>query len=248
MDMASKAGIIVENARMFDILKKQQVQVQQLLSEAIHAQESERQRISADLHDGVAQWLAGASFQTQVIETLLSKNSNEKAQDELATVEDTIGKSLKELRRVLVGLRPPVLDELGLSHALRESLENFASDDLICNFSEEGTQPRLLPNVEITVYRVVQEALTNIQKHAGATRVDLSVQFQEDKLLVKIRDDGTGFDLAHTIDNAISVGSLGLLGMKQRAEMLGGSLGIKTRKGAGTVITVSLPVQPQVEE
>ncbi len=246
--LASQAGIIIENARMLDSLKKQQLQVEQLLTKAIHAQEEERQRISVDLHDGVAQWLAGASYRAQTVDALLSGNDNDEARGELATVESTIDKSLKELRRVLTGLRPPALDELGLKHALRQSLEELKADGLDCRFSEVGTPVRLPSSMEITVYRAVQEALTNIRKHANATKVNVRLQFQTDKLLVEVRDNGRGFDLSQTLDSAISVGHIGLLGMKQRAEMLGGDIKIRTDEGTGTSIILSLPIQSQVEE
>jgi len=163
-------------------------------------------------------------------------------------MESTIDKSLKELRRVLTGLRPPALDELGLSHALRQSLEELKTDGMDCRFSEVGTPVRLPSNVEIAVYRAVQEALTNIRKHASATRVNLRLQFQTDKLLVEVRDNGKGFDLSQTLDSAISVGHMGLLGMKQRAEMLGGDIKIRTGEGVGTAITLRFPIQPQIEE
>ena len=249
MSLASQAGIIIENARMFDSLKKQQLQVQQLLAQVVQAQEEERERISVDLHDSVAQWLAAASYRAQTVSALLSGNDSDEARGELATMEGTIDKSLKELRRVLVGLRPPALDELGLSHALRQSLEHLKTNSLDCQFSETGTPVRLPSDIEIAIYRVVQEALTNIRKHAAdATKVNLRLQFQPDNLLVEIHDNGRGFDLSQTLDSAISVGHMGLLGMKQRAEMLGGDIKIKTSEGAGTAIILTLPIQPQVEE
>jgi two-component system sensor histidine kinase DegS len=248
MSLANQAGIIIENARMLDSLQKQQLQVERLLTEAIHAQEEERQRISVDLHDGVAQWLAGASYRAQAVGVLLSGNDSEEARSELATMENTIDKSLKELRRVLTGLRPPALDELGLNHALRQSLGELKAEGISCRFSEMGTPYRLPPTAEIAIYRAVQEALTNIRKHAGATRVNLRLQFQPDKFLVEVRDDGRGFDLSQTLDGAVAVGHIGLLGMKQRADMLGGDVRIKTSEGAGTSITLSLPIQPQEEE
>jgi signal transduction histidine kinase len=248
MSLASQAGIIIENARMFDSLKKQQLQVERLLTEAIHAQEEERQRISADLHDSVAQWLAGASYRAQTVDALLSRNDSDEARGELATVESTIDKSLKELRRVLTGLRPPALDELGLDHALRQSLEELKADGLDCRFNVVGTSVRLPSSVEIALYRAVQETLTNIRKHANATQVNLRLQFQTDKLLVEVHDNGKGFDLSHTLDSATSVGHMGLLGMKQRAEMLGGNIRIKTGEGTGTSIIFSLPIQLNTEE
>jgi len=248
MSLASQAGIIIENARMVDSLKKQQLQVEQLLTQAVLAQEEERERISVDLHDSIAQWLAAASYRAQTVNALLSGNNNNKAKDELDAMESIIDKSLKELRRVVIGLRPPALDELGLTHALRQSLEDLKTDGLNCKFNEVGTPVRLPSSMEIAVYRIVQETLTNIRKHANATKVNLRLQFQEDKILVEVRDDGKGFDLSQTLDSAVSVGHVGLLGMKQRAEMLGGNMKIKTGEGTGTIITLSLPIQNEVEE
>lgn len=248
MSLASQAGIMIENARMLDSLKKQQLQMEQLLSQAIHAQEEERQRISGDLHDGVAQWLAGASYRVQTVDALLSRNGSDEARDELATMEGIIDKSLKELRRVLTGLRPPALDELGLSHALRQSLEDLKTDGINCYFSEVGIPVRLPSSMEIAVYRVVQETLSNVRKHANATKVNLRLQFQSDKLSVEIRDNGKGFDLSQTLDSALSVGHMGLLGMKQRVETLGGDIRIKTSEGTGTAIILRFPIQPQIKE
>jgi len=248
ISMASQAGIIMENARILDSLKKQQLRVEQLLTQTVLAQEEERKRISVDLHDSVAQWLVAASYRAQACSQVLSGDDNDKAHGELADMESTITKSLNELRRVMIGLRPPALDELGLTHALRQSLEDLKADGLACKFSEVGTPPRLPSSMEIAVYRVVQEALTNIRKHANATKVNLYIQFQEDKLLVEVRDNGKGFGISQTQDSAISVGHMGLLGMKQRAEMLGGDIRIKTGQGTGTTITLSLPIQSQVEE
>jgi signal transduction histidine kinase len=245
--MAGKAGIIVENARMFDALSQQQLQVQRLLSDAIHARESERQRISVDLHDSVAQWLAGASYQAQTVEALLPKDGNQKIREQISTLENTIEKSLKELRRVVVDLRPPALDELGLSHALRQSLGSLTNEGIKCSFSEEGDGVRLSPEVEITVYRVVQEAFTNIRKHAGASKVDLKIEYRRDKLTVRIQDNGKGFDFDRTMRNAISVGNMGLLGMRQRVTMIGGTMEIRTRSGGGTLIIMNLPVKREQE-
>lgn len=246
--MAGKAGIIVENARMFDTLQQQQQQMQHLLSEAIHAQESERQRISVDLHDSVAQWLAGASYQAQTVEAMLPDENDTPIREQINLVEDTVERSLKELRRVVVDLRPPALDELGLSHALRQSLSTLSSEGIHCEFNETGTLVRLAPEVEITVYRAVQEALTNIRKHAGASKVRLQLEYKEEELVVKVQDNGKGFDLTYTLENAIAVGSIGLLGMRQRLEMLDGRIDIRTREGGGTIVTMNLPLRTEEKE
>jgi len=248
MTMANQVAVAIENARMLDSLKNERLRVRRLLAQTVHAQEEERKRISIDLHDSVAQWLIGASYRAQTCSELLSGRDNGEAQGELAAMESTIDKSLKELRRVLTGLRPPALDELGLVHALRQSLEDLRTDGIDCQFSEADTPVRLPSSIEIAVYRIVQEALANVRKHAKATKVNLHLRFQTGRLLVEVHDNGRGFDLSQTLDSAISVGHMGLLGMKERVEALGGDIRIKTGEGAGTAIILSLPVQSQMEE
>ena len=248
MTMSHEAAVVVDNARMLDSLKVQQLQVEQLLVQAVLAQEEERKRISADLHDGVAQWLVAVSYGVQFFNQALLMGEAEKARNELVSMETTIDKSLKELRRVVIGLRPPALDELGLTPALRQSLEELKAEGIVCRFTEEGKPLRLLPSTEIAVYRVVQEALTNIRRHADASRVYLRLQYHEDELMVEIRDNGKGFDFSQTLASAVAVGRVGVLGMKQRAEMLGGEIKIETSVGKGTRVTLHLPIPQKVEE
>ena len=247
MTMANEAAIAVENARMLDSLRNQQLQVEQLLGQVVLAQEEERNRISMDLHDSVAQWLVAASYGMQAFRQSLPPNEAKKARDELSDMEQTVTRSLRELRRVVIGLRPPALDELGLCHALKKNLEELQADNIVYRYSQVGEPCRLPSSMEITTYRVVQEAIANIRKHANATRVSLKVEFKEGRLLVEIRDNGQGFNLSSTLDSAISVGHLGLLGMKQRIDMLGGEIYVKTGEGKGTIISVSLPIQIPVE-
>ncbi len=247
MTMANEAAVALENARMLDSLRSQQLQVEQLLGQVVLAQEEERNRISIDLHDSVAQWLVAASYGMQAFRQSLPPEEAEKARIELSDMEQTVTRSLRELRRVVIGLRPPALDELGLTHALKKSLDDYKTNGVIYRYTQAGEPYRLQSSTEITTYRVVQEALANVRKHANATRVNLKVEFKEDKLLVEIRDNGQGFNLSSTLDSAISVGHLGLLGMKQRIDMLGGEIYIKTSEGKGTTISVSLPIQIPVE-
>ncbi len=149
---------------------------------------------------------------------------------------------------MVIGLRPPALDELGLTHALRKSVEDLQSDGLEGRFSEVGAPCRLPSTVEIAAYRVIPEALNNVRKHAGATKVDVRLEFLKEKLLVGISDNGKGFDLSRTMDSAVDVGHVGLVGMKQRAEMLGGDITIKTGEGGGTSVLLTLPIQQPGEE
>ncbi len=244
LTMAGEAALAIENARMLDNLRRQQQQVELLLNQAITIQEEERQRISIDLHDGVAQWLVAASYRAQTCSEYLEGNGNSRARSELLDMENTITKSLKELRRVVIGLRPPALDELGLTHAVHQTLDDLKTDEIECRFSQEGEPVRLSPSMEIAVYRVVQESLNNIRKHAHASAVDITMKFLGEELVVEITDNGEGFDLMQTLDSAVSVGHLGLLGMKQRAEMLGGKIDVRTTKGRGTTVTLTLNYRP----
>jgi signal transduction histidine kinase len=246
--ISNEAAVAIENARMLDNLKTQQLQVEQLLGQVVLAQEEERNRISIELHDSVAQWLVAVSYGIQTFRHGLPGKGAEHVHSELSDMEGTITKSLKELRRVVVGLRPPALDELGLTNALRKSLDDLEADGIAGEYNQAGEPCRLPSSVEIAVYRVVQESLMNIRKHAKATEVALNVDFNPHEMVVEICDNGKGFNLTQTLDSAISVGHLGLLGMKQRAEMLGGNMNIRTVEGSGTTISFNFPVNSRMEE
>lgn len=243
MTIVGSSAIAIENARVLDTLKKEQLQVRRLLSQTVQAQEDERRRISVELHDSVTQWLVGASYRIQVCNSLLSKsNNNGEVRNELGEVEKTMDQSLKELRRVMRGLHPPALAELGLTHALQQLIDQLESKGIACIFETTGKSVRLHSSVEITIFRIVQEALNNIQKHAGATYVEVRLDFKEDDVFVEIGDNGRGFNLSQTLDSAILLGSLGLLGMKQRAETIGATLEVDTEPGSGTRIVLRCPL------
>ena len=219
LTMASGAAVALDNAQMMDGLRQQQQRAEQLLAQIVTAQEQERERVAIELHDGVAQWLVQASYQTQIVGAILARGSTgDEVQTELASVEQTVDGSLKELRRVLSGLRPPALDELGLTHALRQEGEGLQSSGISCRFEMEGGPIRLPSSVEIAVYRIVQEAINNIRKHSGASNVTLRLSFWNEYLRIQINDNGKGFDVGQTLESAIAQQHMGLLGMKQRVE------------------------------
>ena len=242
LTMASGAALALDNARMLDDLKRQQHRADELLSQMVQAQEHERERVALELHDGVAQWLVRASYQAQICKALLAWEDGADVQSELSEVEGTVDESLRELRRVLAGLRPPTLDELGLTHALRHEAEQLKSDGVSCRVEMEGDAVRLNSSVEIAVYRIVQEALNNVRKHARATQATLRLHFGEEHLRVEVIDDGKGFNVARILESAIAEQHMGLLGMKQRVEWLGGALKLESSEDAGTHVTVRVPL------
>ena len=244
MTICSGAAVVIENARTLDSLRQAQLRAEHLLSQMVAAQEEERKRIASELHDGVAQWLVNASYQVQVCSEVLSRPPNgHNIQEDLAGLEETISTSLKELRQVLAGLRPRALEELGLDHAIRDELDKLHARDMTYDYAVEGTPVRLSEAAEIAVYRLVQESLNNVRKHAQATKVDLRILYEPEEVVIHIRDNGKGFDVSTTLEGAIAGGHMGLLGMKERVAALGGTLDIQSRVKMGTTTEIRVPFE-----
>lgn len=241
--LCGQAAIAIENAMLFSKVRTEQTRVAHLIKQVTMAQEGERKRISQEIHDGAAQWMVAASHRIHTFERILARYKVAQAGAELYEIRNVIDQSIKELRRVIVDLHPPALGELGLLGALRQNLESFQKDTGIAySFQIEGRPLSLPPISEIAVYRVTQEALANIRKHAQATKVDVVLRFEQDELCVAIRDNGKGFDLPQVLGNARSAGQVGLLGMRDRVETLGGTICIESAAGAGTSINFNMPV------
>jgi len=241
--LAGQAAIAIENARLFQSVKTQQIRLEQLLTQLLNAQEDERRKLSAEIHDGVAQLMVSASYHAQSCDALLSQSRLDEASNEIGHTTSTIEQSIKELRRIIADFHPPALSELGLKQALRQNVEALQRETgIACHFQAEGTPDGLSSSLEIAIYRIVQEALNNVRKHACATELNLRLQFRPNEVLAEIRDNGKGFDLSQT--SGMPSRGMGLITMKERAEMLGGSLRIETRQGIGTSIIVTIPLSP----
>jgi signal transduction histidine kinase len=240
--LAGQAAIAIENARLFQSVEIQQARLEELLRELLKAQEEERERISAEIHDSVAQWMVSASYHAQSSSVLIMESKLDEACDELERTTRIIGQSIKELRRIVTDLYPPALSELGLPEAVRQNIDCFRRETgAMCRLHGAFDQ-KLSPVHEIVIYRVVQEALNNVRKHAHASEVDISLKPHKDKFVVEIRDDGIGFDPTSALKVGVSAGKMGLQTMKGRAEMLGGSLILESGKGAGTRVVLAIPL------
>ena len=242
MTMCNGAAIAVDNARIFESLRREQQRAKQLLNQVVAAQEEERQRVASELHDGVAQWLVNASYQMQVCMALMAQGKTEQLSKDMSDVEETLRASLKELRQVLSGLRPPALEELGLTHAIIRDLERLEETGVSCSIQMEGSPMRMPLDAEIATYRVVQEGLNNIRKHAKAGEARVRLEFGERELSIRIKDNGSGFNTAEALEGDPAIGHLGLLGMKQRVEGLGGTIRISSKIGLGTTVDIRLPI------
>lgn len=205
--------------------------------------EAERERLYRDVHDGPAQVLANAIFEVEYLERIADRAPSEVRQTlkaELGGLKTQFRSSLDSVRAMIYDLRPPELTELGLADAMR----NYASEwEARCGLKVLATLDAaptdLAPQHELAVYRVLQEALQNVHKHAHATTVGVVWQRSSAAWTLHVTDDGLGFDLVKAARRAKSVG---LLSMRERAELIGGSLQIQSMPGKGTAVTLLLPV------
>lgn len=239
--LAGQAAIAIENARLFEQVEAKQATLEQLLGELLRAQEEERERISTEIHDSVAQLMVSASYHTQSSSALLAQSKFDKARDEAEYATKIIGTCVKELRGIVTDLYPPALSELGLLGALQENVEYFQKDTgIVCHFENAVLPQRLSPTQEMVIYRVVQEALNNVRKHSQAIEAQIAMATTEREVTVEIRDNGRGFDITETRGSGLHPGK-GLLTMKSRAQMLGGNLIIEARPGSGTIVLLTIP-------
>jgi two-component system sensor histidine kinase DegS len=209
----------------------------------IEAQESERQRLARQMHDGPAQRLTNLILQAEICERLFDSDPGQ-ARKELSNLKDAVTSTFQRTRDFIVTLRPMMLDDLGLLATLRRYIENFEKNSNVsANVSSTGQERRYPPYYEITVFRVIQEALNNVQEHANASHVHIALDFQSSEVTATIEDDGSGFDVANAIESARERKALGLVSMQERAEMLGGSLEIDSSIGRGTRVKLSLPIE-----
>ncbi|MBM3142947.1 MAG: hypothetical protein FJ005_07875 [Chloroflexi bacterium] len=179
---------------------------------------------------------------------MLSQSKVDQARDEVECSISAIKQSIRELRRIMADLYPPALSEIGLEQTLHHYIEGFQKEaGITCHFQTEGLPDRISSSLEIGIYRIVQEAIHNVRKHACATELDINLRFEPNQVSVEIKDNGKGFDFSQAIRTGRSLGHLGLLIMKDRAEMLGGSLEIRTSLGAGTKIILKMPVSAKLK-
>ncbi len=217
-------------------------QLQSLLSETVDVQERERQRIAQDMHDGTNQLLIGALLELKSAHKRLSNGDLDLAESSLQTVQNILHRVEAEIKNIIHDLRPPTLDALGLAPAAKRYAERYETyTSLSCSVTVAGEPTRLPSRTEISIYRLMQEALQNASVHADASQTEVVLTFAPDMLQLAVIDNGCGFDLTAVQQN--NGGHLGLLGMQERAESLGGHLTITTSPGEGTTVTLQVPVE-----
>ncbi len=213
---------------------------QQLGAQIIRSQEEERRRVARDIHDGPAQAMANIVFRAEVCERLIDSDV-ERAKLELRELREHIRATLGEIRKIIFDLRPMALDDLGLVPTIRGVLDVFRTQyGIFTEIAVTGRERRLASHTEIGLFRVAQEALNNVVKHAQASTVRVRIEFAPVGVTLVIEDDGKGFDAAN--DDA-PAGHFGLMGMRERLQLLQGKLAIKSTPGKGTRVMITVPLE-----
>lgn len=176
----------------------------------------------------------------------VSEQLPEAALPHLESLQELISNTLKGMRRFLQDLRPPTLDHLGLMATLEGLVADLREKNRIeAEIKTTGEVRRLMPEEEMVLFRIVQEALHNVRRHSKASRVDMQVEFCPCRVCISIEDDGCGFNAPERIGDLVSSGRLGLIGMYERARTLGGTSLIRSEMGQGTKVIIDVPVQPE---
>ena len=208
----------------------------------IDAQESERQHLSNQLHDGPAQSLTNLILQAEICERLFDSDPV-RARSELSELKQAVTGTFQKVREFIFDLRPMMLDDLGLNPTLKKSIEDYEQKTgIACNLTISGRDQRLPSHTEVTVFRVVQHLLNNVSKHAHATHVQVSLRVEEGKASVVVEDDGSGFNVDEALSASNERKTIGLMSMKEQVEMLGGQIDIDSTQNKGTRVDFWLPI------
>jgi two-component system sensor histidine kinase UhpB len=223
-------------------LEERNQELHALSRRAIDAQEEERKSIALSLHDDTGQALTMLIISLDQLEARLPVQQKDLIK-EIQASRQLASNALAELRRIVFGLRPSILDDLGLVSAIRwYARSNLEAAGISFEVHAPDTLPELSSQVSITLYRIAQEAINNILRHAAANSVTIRIYTRSDIICLEIKDDGRGFDLQAASDGAIQSHHLGLLGLRERAELLGGEILMNSSPGNGTCLEVCLPL------
>lgn len=216
-----------------------------LLNKIIAVQEEERKKISRELHDETSQSLTSIIVGLRLMSEQVG---GEEERRRILAMRDLVAKTLENVHRLAVELRPALLDDLGLVAAAQKHIESYARQYAVpveINFAGLSRE-RFRPEVEIALYRILQEALTNIAKHAQASQVRVTLRKERGRLTLSVADNGVGFEVAG-LQAAAGTTCLGIHGMRERVALLAGSFAIRSAPGAGTVITAQVPLKAKKE-
>jgi two-component system, NarL family, sensor histidine kinase DegS len=209
----------------------------------ILAQEDERKRIAREIHDGMAQTMANVVLRSEIAERMLLKQELIAVKDELSALRSQVRGGLEEVRKIIFNLRPMALDDLGLVPTVRKYAQDFEDRTrILTEFELQGKEARLPSGMEVALFRLVQEAFSNVSKHANATFVSLILSFDANGVSISFKDNGVGFQVESIEQRMATNNHFGLMGMRERVELLEGRLDFESELGVGTKISIYIPI------
>ncbi|MFS0559829.1 histidine kinase [Terribacillus sp. 179-K 1B1 HS] len=248
LKMKRAEGLVGKISVVLNYLNDDFKQVSQLIHDAkekqefglkiIEAQEEERRRLSREMHDGPAQMLANILLRSELVDRTFRERSTEEALLEIQNMRKMVRSSLYEVRRIIYDLRPMALDDLGLLPTIKKYLANIEEfNNIHIDFTALKAEKRLDPKYEVALFRLTQEAVQNAVKHAEPSTIKVRMEVMQDLVVISIIDDGKGFDVTVKKEN-----SFGIIGMRERVEMLDGSITFHSEIGKGTRVLIKVPL------
>jgi signal transduction histidine kinase len=243
--LANGTAMAIANARLHAIVLAHRAELQRLSNKRIDVVEEAMRRVSRELHDGSCQALMAIKLDLTLLVETMPESLRGMVRDTRAQVVDVV----QGVRQMSQLLHPPALDDFGLLAAIESVAEKYRmASDLQIRVSAPDPTIRCAATIELMLFRTFQEALINVEKHAGARRMSVRVTIDEDAVVLEISDDGKGFDAQAYFRKPPASAGLGLLGMRERVAHFGGVFRVTSRAGAGTRIYVSVPIEPLVRE
>jgi signal transduction histidine kinase len=239
--LASQAGSALENAQLYEELEERGQRLQDLVGKLLRAQEEEHRRVAYEVHDGLAQVAAAAHQHLQAFAERYSPDA-EKGRRDLDRILRLVRATVTDARRIIANLRPTSLDDLGLAATLSLEVESLREEGYQVDYEEDLGDERLPATAEITLFRVAQEALNNVRKHARTRQVHIELRRRNDEVLLEVLDYGRGFDLKAASVQSGPGARVGLAGMRERINMLGGSLEVRSQPDVGTTVVATIDV------
>ncbi len=236
---SNQAVIALQNANLYQSLREEKDRI-------IDSEEEARKKLARDLHDGPTQSVAAITMRLNFVRLLVDRNP-EQAKEELEKLEDLARRTTKEIRHMLFALRPLVLETQGLKAALEQYAQKFEeTEEIPLHLEIDDIEGRLGTNIEAVAFAIVDEAVNNARKHAKADNIYVRLNIAGDLFIAEIEDDGIGFDVAEVEESYEQRGSLGILNLRERAELVDGSTTIDSEIGRGTRITLVVPLKDSI--
>ena len=243
-----EASSQVERDRLFEAISQQREQLRSLNQKLDEVQEDERKQLARELHDEMGQALTAISINLATIAQDLPPDCVEGLLERLNELKMLADQTLEQIRELSFNLRPAMLDDLGLVPTLRWYIKRYEKRvNISVTLEVSGLKERLSADIETALYRIFQEALTNVTRHAQATHIHLVIRHRKSIMIAQIRDDGCGFDLRQVLNHEAPKYGTGLLGMRERTVLLGGTFKIQSEPGAGTQVSIEIPLETNFE-